>query len=140
MDTQIVVVFCLSDDMLKSPGHYEDLQRQMTDAVIMTTAIAAMLYFKGNFCLASRFLYDGGYIPSILSKSRFNRRLHQIAELFLTLFLQLGESWKKLNGKSVYIIDSFPIAACDNYHIMHWYEMTGSGFPTLEVSPWPNLD
>ena len=117
MDTQIIVVFCLCADMLKSLHHYEDAQCQMSDAEVMTTAIVAMLYFKGNFCLASRFLYDGKYIPKMLGKSRFNRRLHRIADLFLTLFLRLGETWKKLNEKSVYVIDSYPIAVCDNYRI-----------------------
>ena len=81
MDTQIIVVYCLIDDMLKALHHYEDKQRQMSDAEVMTTAIVAMLYFKGNFCMASRFLYDGTYIPNMLAKSRFNRRLHNIADL-----------------------------------------------------------
>jgi hypothetical protein len=117
MDTQIVVVFCLCDDMLKSLHHHEDAQCQMSDAEVMTTAIIAMLYFKGNFCLASRYLWEQRYIPNMLSKSRFNRRLHRMAELFLTLFLRLGETWKKLNEKSVYVIDSYPIAGCDNYRI-----------------------
>ncbi len=119
MDTQIVVVFCLCDDLLKSLHHYEDAQCQMTDAEVMTTAIVAMLYFKGNFCWASRYLVEYHYIPNMLSKSRFNRRLHRMADLFLTLFLRLGETWKKLNEKSVYVIDSYPIAVCDNYRIRH---------------------
>ncbi len=117
MDTQIVVVFCLCDDLLKSLHHHEDAQCQMTDAEVMTTAIVAMLYFKGNFCWASRYLVEYHYIPNMLSKSRFNRRLHRMADLFLALFLRLGETWKKLNEKSVYVIDSYPIAVCDNYRI-----------------------
>ena len=117
MDTQIIVVFCLCADMLKSLHHYEDRQCQMNDAAVMTTAIIAMLYFKGNFSLASRYLFEQNYFPKMLSASRFNRRLHRIAELFLTLFLRLGETWKKLNEKSVYVIDSYLIAVCDNYHI-----------------------
>ena len=84
MDTQIIAIYCLCDDMLKGLHHFEDQQRQMSDAEIMTTAIVAVLYFKGNFCLASHFLYESHYIPGMLSKSRFNRRLHAIAELFLT--------------------------------------------------------
>ena len=117
MDTQIIVVYCLIDDMLKALHHYEDKQRQMSDAEVMTTAIVATLYFKGNFCMASRFLSDYKYIPNMLGKSRFNRRLHNIADLFLTLFLRLGETWKRLNEKSVYVVDSYPIAVCDNYRI-----------------------
>jgi len=115
MDTQIIVVFCLCADKLKSLHHYEDRQCQMSDAEVMTTAIVAMLYFKGNFSLASGYLFEQSHIPKMLGKSRFNRRLHRIAELFLTLFLRLGETWKKLNEKSVYVIDSYPIAVCDNY-------------------------
>lgn len=117
MDTQIIVVFCLCADMLKSLHHYEDRQCRMSDAEVMTTAIIAMLYFKGNFCLASQYLYEQRYIPNMLSRSRFNRRVHRMADLFLTLFLRLGETWKKLNEKSVYVIDSYPMAVCDNYRI-----------------------
>ncbi len=117
MDTQIIVVYCLIDDMLKALHHYEDKQRQMSDAEIMKTAIVATMYFKGNFCMDSRFLYEGNYNPNMLGKSRFNRRLHNIADLFLTLFLRLGETWKRLNEKSVYVVDSYPIAVCDNYRI-----------------------
>jgi hypothetical protein len=49
----------------------------------------------------------------MLSRSRYNRRLHRIADLFLSL----GEYWKVLNERSSYVLDSYPIAACDNYRI-----------------------
>ncbi|HSO11931.1 MAG TPA: hypothetical protein VLT51_06115 [Anaerolineales bacterium] len=35
----------------------------------------------------------------------------------MTKVHRLGETWKKLNEKSVYVIDSYPIAVCDNYRI-----------------------
>ena len=41
MDTQIVAVFCLVDDMLKALHHYEDRQCVMSDAEVMTTAMIA---------------------------------------------------------------------------------------------------
>lgn len=118
MDTQIVVVYCLCDDVLKGLHHYEDPQRKMSDAEIMTTAIVAALYFGGNHEKARVFLKAHGYIPKMLEKSRFNRRLHKISELFLTVFNLLGEVWKQLNEESVYVVDSFPISSCDNYRIM----------------------
>lgn len=128
MDTQIIVVFCLCDDILKSLHHREDSQRQMSDAEVMTTALVAMLYFNGNFALASCYMYEQGYIPTMLSRSRFNRRLHGIAELFLTLFLRLGDTWKKLNERSVYVIDSYPIMVCDNYRIQRSKIYQGEDF------------
>ena len=48
-----------------------------------------------------------------------NRRLYQLQHLFVTLFDLLGQTWKELNGESVYIIDSFPVAVCDNDRMPH---------------------
>jgi len=100
----------------------------MRDAEVMTTAIVAVLFFRSNFSLASRFLYEKGYIPKMLSASRFNRRLHRIADLCLTMFLRLGETWKRLNEKSVDVIDSYPIAVCDNYRIKRSKIYQGEAF------------
>jgi len=117
MDTQIVAVFCLCDDMLKALHHREDPQSQIGDAEVMTTVIVAALNFGGNIEKARAHMQEYGYVPKMLGKSRFNRRFHRVADLFLTLFSLLGETWKALNESSIYVIDSFPIAACDNYRI-----------------------
>ena len=53
----------------------------------------------------------------MLGKSRVNRRLHRIQDLFLTLFRLLGETCKDLNSRYVYVLDRCPIVACDNYRI-----------------------
>lgn len=74
----------------------------MSDAEVMTTAIMATLHFRWNFELARHFLQESGDIPTMLGKSRFNRR---IQGLFLTLFRVLGETWKELNYQSIYVID-----------------------------------
>lgn len=134
MDSQIVAVFCLSDDLLKALYHYEDPQCQISDAEVMTTAITAMLFFGGNFELARRFLADQGYIPQMIGKSRFNRRLHRIADLFLTLFNLLGETWKSLNEHSIYILDSFPVAVCDNYRISRSRIYRGEAYRGYQAS------
>ena len=117
MDDQIIAIYCLCDDVLKALDHYEDPQRRMSDAEVMTTAIVAALHFRGNWEQARKLLSSDRYIPTMLGKSRFNRRLHAIGELFLTVFQVLGEVFKQLNTDSVYVIDSFPIAACDNIRI-----------------------
>jgi len=117
MDTQIVAVFCLVDDMLKAIHHYEDPQCEMRDAELMTTAIIATLYFGGNYTHARSLLSSQGYVSRMLSKSRFSRRLHRIKPLFLMLFSMLGEHWKSLNTDLIYSIDTFPIPVCDNYRI-----------------------
>ena len=117
MDDKIIATFCLCDDLLKAMHHQEDHQCQMNDAEIMTTAFVASLFFRGNHESARTMLQQHGYIPHMLSKSRFSRRLHRMKELFLILFDLLGTTWKTLNTGSIYIIDSLPIAVCDNIRI-----------------------
>jgi hypothetical protein len=134
MDTRIVAVFCLIDDMLKALRHYEDPQCQTSDAEVMTIAIIAALYFAGNFEKARVYLHEHGYIPKMLTKSRFNRRLHRIADLFLTLFSLLGETWKELNENSIYVVDSFPVASCDNYRIYHSHLYRGEEWRGYQAS------
>jgi Transposase DDE domain len=117
MDDKIIATFCLCDDLLKAIHHQEDRQCQMNDAEIMTTALIASLFFRGNHESARSMLQQHGYIPHMLSKSRFSRRLHRIKEIFIILFDLLGKIWKTLNTDSLYIIDSLPIAVCDNIRI-----------------------
>jgi len=89
----------------------------MTYAEVMTTEIVAMLYFGGNFERSRIFLKEMGYIPKMLSKSRFNRRLHKIKSMFLGVFCILAETWKDWNESSIYSVDTFPVPVCDNYRI-----------------------
>jgi hypothetical protein len=117
MDDKIIATFCLCDDLLKAIHHQEDGQCQMNDAEIMTTALIASLFFRGNHESARALLKQRGYIPHMLSKSRFSRRLHRIKELFILLFDLLGNIWKTLNEDAIYVIDSFPVAVCDNMRI-----------------------
>ena len=117
MDTQIVAIFCLCDDMLKSFHHYEDPQCQMSDAEVMTTALVASLYFGGNYTHARHMLHQQGYVPKMLGKSRFSRRLHRLKHFFVTVFNLLAEYWKQQNEGQVYSVDTFPVPACDNYRI-----------------------
>jgi hypothetical protein len=105
--------------MLKAYQHRDDPQCQMTDAEVMTTALVATLFFGGNYEKGRGLLKDAGYIPGMLSKSRFNRRVYRLEGMFQSLFDWLGAIWKAENPRAVYILDSYPIAACDNYRILH---------------------
>ena len=134
MDTQIVAVYCLCDDILKALHHRNDPQCHLSDAEIMTTAIVAALFFGGNIAQAREHMHDYGYIATPLSASRFNRRLHRIRDFFLTLFAVLGDHWKGLNAESVYIIDSFPITRCDNIRIRRSRRYRGEAYRGYHAS------
>jgi len=116
MEDRIDFIYGIVDDVLKAMNHQEDKQRKMSDSELITQAIVAMLEFGGNFEQAKRWLYPN-YIKHQLSRSRFNRRLYNIKELLETIFLCLAQSFKEINSESIYIIDSFPLAVCDNIRI-----------------------
>jgi hypothetical protein len=117
MDDKIIATFCLCDDLLKAMQHQEDHQEPMNDAEIMTTAFIASLFFRGNHESARAMLKQHGSIPHMLSKSRFRRRLHRMKALFLVFFDLLGQTWKTLHTDAIDVIDSIPIAVCDNVRI-----------------------
>ena len=79
-------MYCITDDWLKARRHQESAQRAVTDAEVMTVAIAAACFFEGNFEKAWRHLTEGRYMLRRLSESQFNRRLHRVSHLFEELF------------------------------------------------------
>ena len=117
MDTQLTTIYCLTDDLLRSLQHQEDPQRKMSDAEVMTTALAAARFFRGNFAAARLFLQSYGYIPQMLSKGTFSVRLHRLTGHFRLLFEVLAEAFKTHEGPGLYLVDSFPVPVCDNIRI-----------------------
>jgi hypothetical protein len=118
MHLQIITIYCLCADFLTAYGHKDDPQAQMTTAEVMTTALVAAFFFDGKQETSRLFLQEHGYIPKMLSKSRFNRRLHQIPDtLWQALFYLLAEIHQQNNPAGDYIVDSCPVPVCDNLRI-----------------------
>jgi len=97
--------------------HQENRQCQMNDAEIMTTAFIAALFLRGHHESARALLNQYGYIPPMVSKRRFRRRLPRIKELFMDFCNLLAQTWQTLNTDAIYVIDSLPIAVCDNIRL-----------------------
>ena len=112
-----LAIYCFIDDFLKASGHREDCRIEVTDAEVITIAIAAMLHFGGNFVKSRLVLHELGLVKRLLSRSRFSRRVNRLADLIYRLFHQLGAVLKDLHWESRYLLDSFPVAVCDNIRI-----------------------
>lgn len=110
-------IYCFLDDYLKTINHKEDKQRQMNDSEILLTAIIASLYFGGNHSLALQYVNDHKICLHVLEKSRFNRRLHAIADAMHTIFESIGQMLKGFNTNMEYVMDSFPVPVCHNIRI-----------------------
>lgn len=116
---KIISIFCLIDDLFIGIEHQEDSRQKVSDSEIAITAIVSALYFGGNQWHAIHFMKSHEYIPKMLDKSRFNRRLHRIGRLLYDLFNQVGVHLKTISCELHYIIDSFPVAVCDNIRIIN---------------------
>ncbi len=112
-----LAIYCFIDDFLKASGHPEDKRVEVTDAEVITIALTAMLHFGGNFERSRLMLHELGLMKRLLSRSRFSRRINRLADLIYRLFHQLGSVLKDLHWESRYLLDSFPVALCDNIRI-----------------------
>jgi hypothetical protein len=117
MDTMIVLVYCLCDDLLKEMQHREDPQCQVSDAEVMTIGLVAALYFSGNQALCNTVLCEQGYLRYPLSRSRLCRRLARVSPYYEALFGRLGAYIKQQNRDQLYVVDSMPIPVCDGARI-----------------------
>lgn len=112
-DTKVIALYCIVDDMLKGLRHRENPQVRVGDGEVITTSFVSVLYFGGNLEVARHFMQLKGYVPHMLEKSRFCRRLHRLSDLLLSMFYQLGQHLKDLAGAADYQLDSFPVEACE---------------------------
>jgi len=116
-EDKIIALYSIVDDLLKGIHHVEPQNRKIFDNEVITTALVSALYFGGHLDNARGFMKMTGLVPRMLDKSRFCRRLHGLTELVCSLFFQLGQHLKDIAGACDYVIDSFPIAVCDNIRI-----------------------
>lgn len=117
MPETIITIYCFFDELLKAAGHRDDPQTRLSTAQVMTIALVAAEFFTGNQQTALDFLASHGYIKPF-SKSRFNRRLHQIPETLWQFALSvLAQIHQKANPERVHIVDTFPVPVCHNIRI-----------------------
>lgn len=113
---------------MRSLDHHDDIRAEVTDAEIITIALVAMLYFGGNFERSRLVLHELGLVKRLLSRSRLNRRLHRLSDLIGFVFHQFGSVIKDLNWESRYLLDSFPVAVCDNIRIKRCRIVSGENY------------
>jgi hypothetical protein len=99
-------------------------QRRLSESAgamrkLLQGAIIAAMFFDGNHSKACSYMKDHKFIPHMLEKSRFNRRLHRISMLINDLFHQIGMILKEISDCTEYLLDSFPVAICDNIRIFN---------------------
>lgn len=116
LNDNTIAIYVILDDILQTIGHHEDTQRQVNDALILTTALIAAWYFGSNWTTALHYM-RAHHCSYMLSSSRFNRRLHSIALVAEYCFRLLGWVFKATNFRQRYLLDTFPVRVCHNIRI-----------------------
>ena len=90
MDDTKITIYCLCEDFLKAMCHRrDDPQTRLSTAEVMTIPLVASTFFGGEIGKTRRFLYEYGYMPNMISKSHFNRRLHRIEPTFWRVLFEV---------------------------------------------------
>ena len=112
-DALIVAIYVMIDDTMKTLGHRNHSLAGLSDAEILTIAVLAARYYGNHHARAGGQLAGSAYFPRTISPSRFNRRLHALAD-WLDLFLDLlGDV--VVRGQAAicdFVIDSLPLPVC----------------------------
>lgn len=108
-DDVIITAYVVIDDMMKHLGHQSHVLAQISDAQVLTIAVAAAKFFHNNHETALGMITKAGYLSGRLSVSRFNRRLHQLAGWLPLILEALGELFA---CGEAFILDSMPVPVC----------------------------
>ena len=107
--TWIITVFVIIDELMEHLDHRSHVLAEVSDAEILTIAVVAAKYFHNHHERAVCIMRDLGYLSGRISVSRFNRRLHALADWMVFIPTTLGEMFTE---GEVFVIDSLPVAVC----------------------------
>jgi hypothetical protein len=96
------------DTLMEHLGHRSDVRAKVPDSEILTIAVVAAKYVGSHHERAVQIMHGCGYLSGRISVSRFNRRLHQLADWMVWIPDVLGEMF---TTGDVFIIDSLPAAS-----------------------------
>ncbi len=108
-DDFIVTVYVIVDETMRALEHRSHPLARVSDAEVLTVAVVAAKYFANNQERALQVMRLGRYLAGPLSASRFNRRLHALADWLELILATLGELFAR--GEA-YLLDSMPVPAC----------------------------
>ncbi len=108
-DDVIVPIFVVIDDVMRAFDHQTHPQAGASDSEVLTVAVVAACQFQNHQERALQVMGGMGYLSGALSVSRFNRRLHALADWLPLLLDLLGEIFA--TGEA-FVIDSMPVPVC----------------------------
>src|SRR6476646_3147586 len=107
--TWSITAFVLIDTLMDRLEHRSDVRAQVPDSEVILIAVLSAKYFHNHHERAVCILRESGYLSGWIDVTRFNRRLHKLADWLSFLATTLGEIG--LTGEA-FVIDSLPVPVC----------------------------
>ncbi|MBL8204216.1 MAG: IS982 family transposase, partial [Blastocatellia bacterium] len=121
----MITVFLILDELCTKGGRQTHKLAHGCEAEVLTVAVVAARYFQNHQERALLVLRELSYLQRDLSVSRFNRRLHALAD-----WLELGV--QVLTGVAqtgeIFIIDSLPVPVCKRVRARRCRKVRGLDF------------
>ena len=102
----MIPAFVFIDTLMERLGHHSDKRAHVPDSEVILIAVVAAKYFHNHHARAVCIRHQTRYLSGSLTVSRFNRRLHKLADGRTFLATTLGEL---LGQGDVFVIDSMPL-------------------------------
>jgi hypothetical protein len=115
MNYEIVVIYCICDEVVKYFGIKDDPQCKMSCSELVTFALLSAKYFQCDYKRTRLIALNLKYFRKVLSCSQLIRRLHSIPEgVWMTVFYIL-RMYLHNTDCEYFVIDSFPVSAYQNH-------------------------
>jgi hypothetical protein len=99
----------LIDTLMKQLKHQSDVRIQVPDTEVILIAVVSAKYFQNHHERALCILRESRYLSGRIDLTRFNRRLHKLADWLAFIATSVGQIG--LSGQ-VFVIDSLPVPVC----------------------------
>lgn len=123
-DNFIIATYSAIADTMQQLGHQSHGLAKVSDPEVLTVAVVAAKYFHNHQERALCVLVRSGYIAA-LSVSRYNRRLHALADWLEGALVLLAELFSR---GAVFIIDSLPLPVCKRVRARRCKKVRGKAF------------
>jgi hypothetical protein len=124
-DIRIIATFTIIADVLAALGHRDHCLARAADSEVLLVAVIAATYFQNHHERALSVLKAMHYLSGPLSISRFNRRLHRLADWLPLLAEVLGRCF---DHAGCLIIDSLPVPVCKRVRARRCRKVRGAAY------------
>ena len=113
----VIAIYCLVDDLLKATGHEFDKRAKIYDSELISIVFIAAINYHSNMEKAYKYFPNYDIIRVKVDKSRLSRRLRALSSATDMIINEIGNFFIEMYSEKEFIVDSYPIACCDNIRI-----------------------